>query len=212
MSIRSLLIGSLLILLASCSGGDDSAIDNDPGIGEKEVSDVSGDAAFSFIDISKAKVEVTLTEIVVTIELMNIPSSFNYASSNVPDNTREYTWGINFDVNGDGLREGDIIMDVSYIKLPRDMPSRGSILSFTSANVSRMDNAGVSVTVIATADAEIDGNKLILKAYKESSSRLNRVKSSTPFRVIALYNSAGTDYWDSFPDGYPANEVYYTSP
>ena len=200
----------LSIFLISCENNNSvkEQLTCDAGsAGEISVDDASGDASFSFIDITNANVVISETDITVTIGLLDIPVLLTYNNQNVPYGAAEYSWDILFDINCDGQFSGDTGLSVQYFRFG-DIETQGAILDFTQHNVWQASEDGSRALNEGNISATLDGDNLVLSVGKGVYESLSQIDNRTPFRIVTIYNSSGTSYYDSLPDGYPDSEIY----
>lgn len=200
----------LLIFLNSCENNDNG---NDQlacaagGAGELRFNDTSGDASFSFIDVVNTRVVISQTDITVTIGMLDIPVLLTYNNQNVPYAATEYSWEIMFDTNCDGHLSGDTGLSVKYFRFG-SVEKQGALLDFTQHNVWRASEDGSGASNVGNINATLEGNNLILKVNKDAYETLSQINNRTSFRIVTIYNSSGTYYFDSLPDGYPSEDKY----
>lgn len=194
----------------------------------REFSDTSGDAAFAYLDIEDVKVSVYSQRIEVDITLLDVPSLFNVDAAELtleqrtvtddegnetlePRPTLEYSWQVSFDTSCRGDASGDVRIALTNYKFPNELPGRDSLLDFTHAQVWQVDSSGELFK--ATDDvvtATLDENVLTLSVTRATSATQS-IFAGTPVRIIASHNLADTTYYDSFPEGYPAQNAFYTN-
>lgn len=200
--MKILYVLALGFLVSACGGSDsDEEVPMEIMTCESRVcSDHSGDADFSFIDINEVTIAIENSTIVVEIKLLDIPEYLTYSSANVPEDYLEYSWGITFDVDKDNLPSNDIEFSVSYFKHLSDYDLQGSLLDFTQHDIWQFDNKGVEANVIGPALVTQNNVTLTFTVAKNLHASLENINKTTPFRVFAYYNAAGTMYEDRFPD------------
>ena len=155
-----------------------------------------GETIPEFIDLKEMSVDVTDTNIIVTMTMVNLPNKLVYNRDTRDNNDSyffEYTWGVDFKIDnnhtvdllaaiiGHNSSEGEKIGVVSDI----------IILYFGH---SPYHGDGINIT--------INGNSIIFNVSKSINKDLNRVTSSTKvkFHTFHAYNGNRDDTYD---DSYP---------
>ena len=197
--MRPYILLLITFLLISCDLNDDGSSDPCQGI-YCDLEDVSGDAAFAFIDIGKVGARFTDTEIIIEINILDIPASLTYNSVNLPDNYLEYSWKIDFDVDNDGTSANDIRLAMSHFKFPGSIQSTGDILDFTQKNVWLADDVGTAYSLKGSISVTKDNSKLTFSVLRSEHPKLQNVDKTTPVKFEAFYKSSSESYRDIYPD------------
>lgn len=207
--MKLLYVVTSVLLITACNGGDSNGSDQRTSTEvvqceSRVCSDNSGDADFSFIDIEGVNIKIEDSNIIVEMKFLDIPEFLKYNSSNVPNDSMEYYWSVQFDVDKNGANSNDIEFSASYYKEPGVSELSGRLIEFTQHDVWQADEKGEEYTAIAPITIRQDSSTLIFTAYKNQHAALMDIDESTPFKVQASYNASGTVYVDNFPnyDGY----------
>lgn len=188
-----------VFLLCSSCNHDDAACN--PGTDNTVFfSDAEGDAAFSFIDLGNLSVTVNDCEIKAEISLLNAPVDLIYNSVNVSDNSSEYQWEVQFDIDGDGTAANDITLAATHFKFPDSTEAQGNVPNFTQNNLWLISSDGMSGSYEGPISAILTGATLTLLVNISENPALSNILNTTPIRFEAYYNSSGTRYTDIYPD------------
>ncbi|WP_300426158.1 hypothetical protein [uncultured Thalassolituus sp.] len=192
-------------LICGCMGEDaDNGTDHRAGQDPESVTatavDVSGDAAFAFIDVELVSVTFSDTHIEVSIQLLNIPEEFVYDASNLSANSLEYDWAVSFDVDFDGSLANDLVLSVSNFKFEEEQQKRAEMLAFTQNNIWRMNEMGSGASMIGNLSAEVNGNSLTITVAKDDYEELSAISNTVPFLYEGYYATSGSVYRDLLPD------------
>lgn len=232
---------SVFSFLTGCSDDSPSLACGAGGEIHREMTDAGGDTSFSFLDIGDVKVSVFEQRIEVVISLLEVPDLFTVdadtliledkaASDTIGEATEEtvgtteestetpekipaleYSWQVSFDTSCSGNSNADVRLALTNFKFGHESEGEDALLDFTAAQVWQVDASDKLYKVTDDiVTATLEDNVLTLSVVKESDV-LKAIQASTPVRIITSYNEAGQTYYDSYPDGYPDTESFYTT-
>jgi len=189
------------LFLTACGGGGDGDSFEEPEIITTVYTDDLGDTSFDFIDLSVMEVTVTDSEILVEIDLLNIPDLLLYNNSSSPEDVLEYDWTVTFDADQNNDLSNDIEMSISYFTSNFDeLDAEGPLLSFTQQTLWLVDEQGSILTAIGDINVTQNGTILSLSVQKSIAPELNQIDTTTPVRFSTLYSLDNIDYIDFFPN------------
>lgn len=171
-------------------------------VSTKTLVDVEGDAAFPYIDVKQISVTIDSSNIVVDLDILNIPSVLTYDSVNSLLGP-EYSYRISFDLDGDNSDAGNLFIKLESDKEVGDVEKQGPLLSFTTYRVLYCyltNSFQFQCDVIANSSVAINGNRLTFTIPRGSHHALAGLTMNTPLNLQTFYKIGGTLYVDSFPD------------
>ncbi len=165
---------------------------------DEKILDDSDLALPGYLDIVSFNKSITETEIVLFIELRDLPAVLNVNQSGILKNTIEYSWRVNFDVDCDNT----VAYDISLIhyrlwnKSEDEIQTAPDDLSFLTEGIQHQINTGQT---IAEGIIKIDKNTIILNFSKTNNENLSSITADTPIHILAEYNSGEVYLYDIIP-------------
>lgn len=189
--MRFTVIGGCILALVCVLGcGDDEVIAPGPvsdRVFSRSATDTAPDQDPSFIDIVEVAIEATEEEIVLHMQLRELPAIFTYAHASLPDNRIEYDWSGIFDLDDNGVDENDISLSLLYFKPPGATESQGLMTEFCQCNIWEYSSPTGGRNV-ANANATVTGNTVTLMVSRDAHTSLQTILRSTPVLCTTHYN------------------------
>jgi hypothetical protein len=157
-----------------------------------------GRECYPFMDLAAMRIELTETDVTVTITVMGLPAQLPYNQAGVEDGHLEYKWACYFDVGNDGQRFGDLEFSLSHFKDEARGAGSAPIEEFAQKFVWKWTDDYSSKT-IAALDVEIDGNSIVMTVPRSRSFALSGITENTKV-FFSTYYSDGDAYRDFCPD------------
>lgn len=145
----------------------------------------------------------------VKLTMNNLPDTITYSKSTTPDYQVDYSWGVTFDINNDGMiNQGDIILQILHYKSPGDTEQVGSIDDLES-NV-WLYTSDTAFESIAAVNKEIAGNSIIFTVDRSTHETLSKITPDT----LVYFSTSYFDENNQIPqyDFYPSFSIYVNIP
>jgi hypothetical protein len=158
-------------------------------VSEKQMfGNYKGEIIPEFIDLSELEVEVTDTNILVKITLLNLPQKLIY---NRDTNSIEYEWDINFLINDDVNNKETVWFGAAIAGLH---PDEGEKIGITSDII-------YTIGHYRPFNINIKHNTIIFNIPKSLDSNLEKITSETKVQFRASHTDNGNDiYYDEYPN------------
>lgn len=197
--------GIILICLISCSTDSNDSPENkfkdfDPVI---TFSDNLGDAYGDFMDLKKMKIGFSDNQILISIEVADLPSALIFNHDSLEDNNLNYSWEINFDVDSLPSFYGDLKIATVRWKEPGIAEFTGDILSNTITNLYKgfREESRAGFRYVADIDLEIEKNTFYFQFYREQADSLfDKINQNTPIFFNTSYRNGNIHSEDQYPD------------
>jgi len=138
----------------------------------------------------------------VTITLEKLPSTVTYNRAATPDGHVEFSWGVTFDINGDGaINQGDVNLRLMHFKAPGSIETTGPISDFAAKLSLYISNT--TTQSVAVASKLISGNSITISIDKSAHSSLATISESTLVYFLTINRddisgSGANDHYPSF--------------
>jgi hypothetical protein len=159
-------------------------------VSEKQMfGNYEGEIIPEFIDLSELEVEVTDTNILVKITLLNLPQKLIYNRDS--NNSTEYEWIIDFLINDDVNNKETVWFGVAIAGLH---PDEGEKIGITSDII-------YTIGHYRLFNINIKNNTIIFNIPKSLDSNLEKITSETKVQFRASHTDNGNDhYYDEYPN------------
>ena len=125
-----------------------------------------------------------------------LPDTITYNRATTPDGYTEFSWGVTFDINGDGaINQGDVELKILHYKAPGSIETTGPI-SDLDANL-WLHISDSSLQTVAAASKLISGNSITISIDKSAHPSLSNISDTT----LVYFSTSNVD---SEFDYYPA--------
>lgn len=155
-------------------------------IGNGNFTATANNVATDFVDLVGATVNVTATDITVSFNVRNLPSTFLFNQKSVKDNAREYGWEVGFDVDNDGLCD----YNMALLKFKSNSVEKISTLYEMQSDVWKLSSgSGEIMSPRAQPIIAISGNSIIMNIQKSSNSELLNITPASKIRIWTGYDN-----------------------
>lgn len=150
----------------------------------------------------------------VTITLDQLPSNITYNRAATPDGEVEFSWGVTFDINGDGaINQGDVELNLMHFKAPGSSVITGPISDLVAQL--RLYTSNTTTQSVAVASTSISGNSITISIDKSAHSSLATISDSTLVYFLTINRDdisglTDNDHYPSFRTlvNIPANKQF----
>ena len=145
----------------------------------------------------------------VSITVSNLPTQVTINKATTPDGIVEYSWGVTFDMNNDGLiNAGDISLRLMHFKPPGGVEVNMNVDSL-AADLWLYTSATRTESQFPI-DLFVSGNTITLSVDRSALAELQGINESTMVYFQTSYHDAGRG--SSVYDYHPAARTYVNIP
>lgn len=149
---------------------------------------VVGILCLSACNDKSKQTQIQGTQLSVSITLDSLPDSITYNKATTPEGYVEYSWGVVFDINGDGaINQGDMKLQILHFKSP-GIIERTGIISDLDASLWEYTLDTQIIRDVAL-ESVVSGNTITLSISKTAHPSLTRITEST----LAYFESSTYD-------------------
>jgi hypothetical protein len=158
--------------------------------GEDEI----GDVATDFIDISRVDISLFPEALIVGISYAAFPGKLIFNNPNLDQDSLEYEWACDIDVEGDG--KADFSLSMSSFKAPGAFPVEASVTLFCQADLWKLSRSGGTATE-TPVKVETAGSGVYLTLGDGRDLPLKKLTSKSTFTVRTYYDDGRSVAEDS---------------
>jgi len=151
--------------------------------------DDTGDVPLECTDMVGGAIDITDSKINIKIQVRNLPEKLPFNKKTTAENSIEYRWGVEFDVNGNNTEDFTITAD--HFKAPGE-PEITDYL-YQQVYPGAFKNTGQSTDRIAEAQMMVNGNVIFLSVMKSAHPDLAKITKQSRVRFFTVSrNDRGT--------------------
>ena len=150
--------------------------------------DPVGDVNQDFVDIKSCTVDLTTDQIIIILEINNIPASLTFNSATLGINFLEYQYGVEFDTNNDGVPNFSI--SLSHFKFSGSVEIQGDLISNVQSNL--WEHQATSNQSVGNATVSLLNSVLTITTPKSLDSQLNSIRTPHVIRIYTFHNDGVT--------------------
>jgi hypothetical protein len=160
-----------------------------------DMSDPRGDVKRPFIDLVRASMAKDEKGLLVRMRFADLSDPLTFNQTKVNDNTREYSWSLYFDMDGDG--EDDYYLGYEHFKDPEAGLTKGGIVEDAQLSLWKLEGDGAEMVDVRLR-GEQDGNELIMDV--PDCDFVTGINRKTQIHCKTFFTDGMREYVDRLPD------------
>jgi hypothetical protein len=160
-----------------------------------DLSDPKGDVKRPFVDLILASVAKDEEGLLVKMQFADLSAPLAFNQQKVQDNTKEYSWSMFFDMDGDG--DDDYYLGYEHFKDPQAGLTKGGIVENTQLSLWKLKKNGAEMMDVRLRGKQ-DGNELVIDVA--AGDFTSRVDGNTKIHCETFYTDETREYGDRMPD------------